>query len=173
MRIAISGLSGCGNTSTSTALAEMLGFPLINFTFKNLAEEKGLSFDEMCKLAKEDDNVDRELDNRQVAMAMQHENAILASRLAIRMLKDADYKIYLEASDSVRAKRIQKREGGTLEEQSARTKRRDEEDHKRYLKIYSIDNSSYDFADLIINTDNLTADEVANKIYTYIKNNRR
>ena len=110
---------------------------------------------------------------KQVAMARQTENAILASRLAIWMLGDADYKIFLEASEETRAKRIQNREGGSLEEQRIKTKKRDINDHNRYLEIYNIDNSNYGFADLIINTDNLTAEEVAEKIYTFIKSDRR
>lgn len=173
MRIAISGLSGCGNTSTSNALANKLGYKLINFTFRNLAEEKGVSFEELCKKAKETNDIDIELDNRQVDMAMSEDNVILASRLAIWMLKDADYKIFLEASDDIRVKRIQKREGGTIEEQSVKTKKRDESDHKRYLDIYGIDNSKYSFADLIIDTDNMNANEVADCIYNFIKSNRR
>ena len=40
LRIAISGLSGCGNTTVSKKLSEMLGVRMINYTFRNLAEER-------------------------------------------------------------------------------------------------------------------------------------
>lgn len=40
LRIAISGRSGCGNTTVSTLLAQKLGVKLINFTFRQLAAEK-------------------------------------------------------------------------------------------------------------------------------------
>ena len=37
IRIAISGKSGCGNTTVSSLLAERLGVKLFNFTFRQLA----------------------------------------------------------------------------------------------------------------------------------------
>lgn len=41
VRVAISGKSGCGNTTVSSMLAEKLGIKLINYTFRQLAAEKG------------------------------------------------------------------------------------------------------------------------------------
>ena len=41
MRIAISGKSGCGNTTVTRLVSEALGFEMINFTFRSLAEEIG------------------------------------------------------------------------------------------------------------------------------------
>ena len=111
MKIAISGLSGCGNTTTSTVLSKKLGFPLVNFTFRNLAKEKGMSLEELSEKAKYNSDIDKELDTRQASMARENENAILASRLAIWMLPEADVKVYLEASEKTRAERIMKREG--------------------------------------------------------------
>ena len=43
LRIAISGKSGCGNTTVSTMLAQRLGIKLINYTFRNLAKDIGFS----------------------------------------------------------------------------------------------------------------------------------
>lgn len=169
MKIAISGLSGCGNTTTSEILANRLGFPLVNFTFKNLAEEKGVSFEELCLMAKMDFEVDKELDRRQVEMAMSTSDVILASRLAIWMLKDADYKVYLKASSDTRARRIQKREGGTLSEVKEKTQKRDESDHNRYMALYGIDNYDYSKADFVVDTDNMSAEDVADAIYTDLK----
>ena len=62
MKIAISGLSGCGNTTTSTVLSKKLGFPLVNFTFRNLAKEKGMSLEELSEKAKYNSDIDKELD---------------------------------------------------------------------------------------------------------------
>lgn len=42
LRIAISGASGCGNTTVSSLLADGLGIPCINYTFRNLAKELGM-----------------------------------------------------------------------------------------------------------------------------------
>ena len=47
LRIAISGKSGCGNTTVSGLLAQKLGIKLINYTFRQLAEEKGMTLKEV------------------------------------------------------------------------------------------------------------------------------
>ncbi|MCR4675817.1 MAG: AAA family ATPase [Sphaerochaetaceae bacterium] len=164
MRIAISGKSGCGNTTVSTMVAEKLGYHLVNFTFRQMAQERGVDFWEFCKMAEEDDNIDRELDRRMVEMAYEHENSVLGSRLAIWNMKDADLKVYLSASDKVRSLRILKREGGTLEERMAQTKARDSHDSARYKRIYGIDNSDTSAADLVIDTDDKTPEEICDII---------
>ena len=165
MRIAISGRSGCGNTTVSKLLGTIMGFPVINFTFRQMAEERRIDFWDYCALAERDFNIDRELDRRQVEMAMKEKNAILASRLAIWMLKSADLKVYIDVSANVRAERIQRREGGTLEKRLEETLSRDEKDHNRYLAIYGIDNYEFkNVADLVVNGDNLNPEEIAKLI---------
>lgn len=147
--IAISGKSGCGNTTVSEIIAEKLGFSLVNFTFKNLAQELGMSFEELCALAENDTKYDLIIDERQVELASK-ENCVLASRLAIWMKKDANLKIYLNVDEKVRAGRIHKREGGNFAEILEATIERDKRDRKRYLDLYGIDNNEYHFVDMII-----------------------
>jgi cytidylate kinase len=164
MRIAVSGKSGCGNTTVSTLLAQKLGYPMINFTFRQMAKERNMDFWDFCALANRDDSIDKELDSRQVQMAMAEENCVLGSRLAIWMLKDADFKVYLVASDEERARRIVKREGGTLAERLGETRRRDSHDSERYGRIYGIDNNDTSQADLVIDTEGKTPEEIVDII---------
>ena len=165
MRIAISSKSGCGNTTVSTLLSEKLGYPMVNFTFRQMAQERGVDFWTFCRMAEDDYDIDRELDRRQVEMAMEQKDCILASRLAIWMLKEADLKVYLTATAETRAKRVYTREGGSLEERYKETVRRDENDTNRYKTIYGIDNSKpKECADLIIATDDKTPDEIVSLI---------
>lgn len=155
LRIAVSGKSGCGNTTVSKILAEQLGLRFINFTFRSLANEKGISLEEVLTLAAEDDWWDKEVDRCQLELARQNGGCVLGSRLAIWMLKEADLKIYLRASPEVRAKRIFQREGGSLDEIAVFTAERDRQDHERYQRIYGIDNDDYSFADIVIDTDTI------------------
>ncbi|MBQ5647395.1 MAG: cytidylate kinase family protein [Treponema sp.] len=163
VRVAISGKSGCGNTTVSSMLAEKLGIKLINYTFRQLAAEKGLTLAEVIENAKTDDSYDITVDTRQVDLARQ-ESCILGSRLAIWMLKEANLKVYLLAAPEVRAKRILNREGGNLQEIIDFTSMRDNEDSRRYMKLYQIDNSNYEFADLIIDTSVNTPEQIVNII---------
>lgn len=162
MRIAISSKSGCGNTTVTTLVSKKLGYAMINFTFRQMAAERGVDFWDFCAMAEKDDNIDIELDRRQVEMAMAETDCVLGSRLAIWMLEKADLKVYLRASDKTRAERIMKREGGTFAERFRQTKERDEHDSARYERIYGIDNNSPEkVADLIIDTDYRSAEEIA------------
>lgn len=161
MRIAISSKSGCGNTTITKMVSEKLGYKMINFTFRQMAEERGVDFWTFCEMAQHDYNIDRELDRRQVEMAMAEENCVLGSRLAIWMLEKADLKVYLTATAETRANRILKREGGTFEERYNQTVRRDNNDSGRYMEIYGIDNGTADaIADLVIATDDKTPEQI-------------
>ena len=163
LKIAISGKSGCGNSTVSSLVAESLGFGMVNFTFRQLAEEKGLEFRELCRLSMDDYSYDRELDRRQVEMASGG-NCVLGSRLAVWMLKEADLKVFLTASAETRAGRIHLREGGELSDVLAVTEERDKNDSERYSKIYDIDNNDYGFVDLVIRTDRLNQYQITDII---------
>ena len=168
LRIAISGKSGCGNTTVSTMLAEKLGITLINYTFRQLAAEKGLTLAQVIEKAKSDDSYDIAVDTRQVELA-RAENCVLGSRLAIWMLKEADLKVYLIASDDTRAKRILNREGGDLQQIKDFTAMRDRVDSARYMKLYQIDNNEYEFADLKIDTATRTPDQIVTLILNHLE----
>ena len=164
IKIAVSGMSGCGNTTICKIVADRLGLKFINFTFRTLAQEKGIDFKKVLELAAQDDSWDREVDSRQVQLARESGGCVIGSRLAIWMLEEADMKVYLRAEAGTRAARIAKREGGNIDEIAAFTAERDRRDNLRYIRLYNIDNYKYDFANLIIDTDHITPDEIADKI---------
>ncbi len=163
VRIAISGKSGCGNSSVSKIVAERLGIRLINYTFHDMAREMGIPFEKLCRLAEEDPRYDLELDRKLVELAMDG-SCVLGSRLAVWLLEGANLKVYLTASLEVRARRIASREGLSFEEAYRATKERDERDRLRYLKLYNIDVNEFGFVDLVIDTEKGDQYYVANRI---------
>ena len=163
-RVAISGKSGCGNTTVSRLVSERLGLRFINFTFRSIAAEKGISLEEALERAAADDSWDREVDRRQISIAREWGGFVLCSRLAIWMLDEADLKVYLRAAPEIRAKRIAEREGGDIDSVAAFTEERDRQDRERYLRIYGIDNDDYGFADLVVDTDSLDPRRIADLI---------
>jgi cytidylate kinase len=165
--IAVSGKSGCGNTTTSALLAHRLGLQLVNYTFRNLAVDEGLEFEQLRKMAEADDQWDKLVDSRQVEKA-NAQPSVLASRLAIWVWKEAKLKVYLDASLDVRAQRIHKRENGSLAEKREATRQRDEADHHRYQRLYGINNDDWSFADLVIDVSVLTPDQIVDRILTHL-----
>lgn len=163
VRVAISGRSGCGNTTVSRLLAETLGVTLINYTFRNIAAETGVSLADILEKAKTDFSYDKTVDTRQVELARQG-SCVLGSRLAIWMLPEADLKVFLSASPRVRAERILRREGGTLEEILRFTEMRDQADSARYQELYRINNQDISAADLVVDTEQELPEAIVGRI---------
>lgn len=156
--IAISGKSGCGNTTVCGLLAERLGVQLINYTFRAMAVDMGIGFEEMLRIANEDPNYsyDRALDAKQVELARAAAgkgDCVIGSRLALWLLPEATLHVYLAGSLEVRAARIHSREGDDFDKKLAFTRERDSSDHMRYLTIYGINTDDLASSDLVINTE--------------------
>ncbi|MEN6363747.1 MAG: (d)CMP kinase [Rectinema sp.] len=158
--IAVSGKSGCGNSTVSRIVAETLGLRLINYTFRALAEEKGLSLAEVLDRAQNDPSWDRLLDHRQVELASEGD-CVIGSRLAMWLVPEADLRIYLKAGPEARARRIHAREGGDLAEIAHFTAGRDTRDRGRYMEIYGIDTDDLSRAHLVVDTERWDASGVA------------
>jgi cytidylate kinase len=170
--IAISGKSGCGNTTVSRRVAAMLGREFINYTFRKMAEEEGKGLAEILALAEEDTSWDRLLDARQVELA-RRQDCVIGSRLAIWLLPDAALKVYLKASPESRVDRIHRREGGSREEIARFTAERDLRDHRRYRETYGIDTDEVFSAHLIIDTEIWDAEQIARIIVEAFSTARR
>lgn len=158
--IAISGKSGCGNTTVSCMVADILGRRFINYTFRKMALEEGMNLAQLLALAKDDPSWDRLLDARQVDLAHK-EDCVVGSRLAMWLLSDADLRVYLRARQSVRVDRIFSREGGDREQIARFTEARDIDDQRRYKEIYGIDTEDLSTAHLVIDTEQWDAASTA------------
>jgi cytidylate kinase len=158
--IAISGKSGCGNTTVSKLVAQILNRRCINYTFRSMALEKGLSLQELLERAEEDSSWDRLLDSKQVELAKM-EDCVIGSRLALWLLPEADLRVYLKASKEARVARIHDREGGDRKKIAQFTDERDRKDHRRYIDTYGIDNDDLSTAHLVIDTEAWNAQQIA------------
>ena len=144
----------------SRLVAQQHGLRLINFTFRDLAVEYGVSFAELHRRAAADPTIDRTLDRRQLAAA-EAGDCVLGSRLAIWLLTDADLTVYLAGAPELRARRIAAREGVPFATALATMNARDARDRARYLSLYDIDIDHYRHADLVLDTATLDQFQVA------------
>jgi len=173
MIIAISGQSGCGNTTVTDLLEQAHGLRKINFTLRNLASEKNVSFHELCARAAIDPSLDLELDHKIIELLNEtKENQVVGSRLAIWFddprittklgitsveLPRIDLKVWLYASFEVRAARTH---AIKPKEPPEYTQKRDAEDRQRYLRAYGIDVLEHSQANLVIDTEKFNAKDV-------------
>jgi cytidylate kinase len=163
LRIALSGKSGCGNSTVSRLIADRLGLPMINYTFKDLARDNGMSFEEVCQKAEQGPEFDYLIDQMQVEMAGTG-GCVLGSRLAIWLLRDTAFTVYLDAPPETRAARIAMREGIPFSVSLEKMLARDKRDRDRYLRLYNWDVDDHSFARLVVDTGSLGPEAVADRI---------
>ena len=169
MRITISGPPGSGKTTACSNLSEVLGLKAVVFgkIFRELAAEKNLTLGQLGAIAESDPSIDEMIDSRILEIACENEDIILESRLSAYMLTRNGipaFRIYLDASPDVRMARVGLREGETFEEAHAKTVERQNSEAKRYMMYYGIDINDRSVYDLVVNTDDLTPEEVLSTI---------
>ncbi len=165
MRIAISGQSGCGNTTATTNVGKALNLKVTNYTFRDLSRDLGLDFETMHHDASNNYIYDY-LTDLTIIRAALSDNVIVGSRLAA-WLMDAEMRIWLQAPLEVRAARINKRESekqSSYESVLYKTLIRDQQNHARYLRLYGIEVEDKSDFDLTINTQLLSAEQVSSLI---------
>ncbi|NJE84961.1 cytidylate kinase [Thermococcus sp. CX2] len=159
--ITVSGLAGSGTTTLCRNLARHYGFKHIyaGLIFRQMAKEMGMTLQEFQEYAELHPEIDREVDRRQIEAAKEC-NVVIEGRLAGWMVKDADLKIWLDAPMRVRAERVARREGISVEEAFMQIAEREKGNRKRYLNLYGIDIEDKSIYDLIINTSKWSPDGV-------------
>jgi len=169
MIIAISGLVGSGKDSVAKMVAEKLSIKHINLTFKDAARAKDIPLMEYQEYAKKNVSIDKEFDDMVIAETKK-EDCVTSTWLGPWLIKDADLRIWLDASPDARARRISGRDGMTLAEAMDHVRKRDAHNRARYKRLYNIDIfEDRSVFDLIINTETFMPEDSASIIETAIK----
>jgi len=148
MRIAISGLTGCGNSTASTLVSHSLKLKKFNYTFHNLAEDLGMPFDRLHEFAEKNPKYDYLLDKKQIEFALKETDCVVGTRLAVFLGEIAprlklkkprfDLKVWLKAPLHVRAKRLAERDSRSFEQAVREVVYRDDSNKKRYWALYKL-----------------------------------
>ncbi len=160
MRIAISGESGCGNTTATRNVAKALELEVINFTFRELALELGVTFEEVQKASLKHPWLDYKTDVTVISRVEKNDHCVVGSRLAA-WSTDSDVRVWLEAPLEIRAARIAHREKKPVKQVELETLTRDEANAKAYERLYGVNVHDHSELDLVINTAQLSAEQVS------------
>jgi cytidylate kinase len=158
MIIAVSGLTGSGKNTLGELLAKRLGYRLVCPTFKDLAAKENISLMEFQEKAAKDPDIDRKFDavlKEQAAAG----DCVVTTWLGPWMV-EADVRIKVKVAGAIRAQRIAKRDGMTVEEAMTHLHERDEQNRTRYMKLYKIDIDDEKIFDVVLDGGKKTPEQL-------------
>jgi len=178
--VIVSGLPGSGKSTLVERLAEEFNLKKVfaSGLLRQLRESQRANFERagkgsgfwesgegraFTKKRLEELDFDRRLDEELQRIAKAEKNVIFDSRTMPWLYKGDAFRIWLKASERVRAERIAKRDGKKADEIIASMKKRYEADKKIYKKLYGFELGE-DFTpfQLIIDSNELSESEVFN-----------
>lgn len=172
MRITVSGLPGSGTTSLARNLAETHQYTLISAgeVFRQMAKERNLDLAEYARIAEQNPSIDREIDARQREIAEGQDDIIAEGRLSGWCVRNADLKIWLQASMECRVERIFSRD--TLEDRETAlflTQEREESEARRYQDYYSIEIGDLSPYHMVLNSEKFGVEDLSSLVDTAIR----
>lgn len=175
MIITLAGLPGSGKTTQAKLLSEKLEFPWYSMGDMRgkMAQERGITIDELNELGLKEAFTDHEVDQYQQKLGINEDNFVIDGWLSWHFIPHS-LKIFLNVDPDIAASRIydEKRHGLNSDEpeynSAQETKeilaKRVENSRERYQKYYQVDFLNPSNYDLVIDTTNLSPEEVFAKI---------
>ncbi len=169
--IVISGMPGCGSSTTAKLLAEKLGLAhysvgdynkshasIGNETQKSITMWTGLKGKLLRKF-----HVDSDKIARQVAKGG---NVVIDGKIAIRMIKGKyDLSVWLKTDEKIRAERYAERDSATIKISTENLLKKEKLERKNFRRIYGFDYFDQEKeADLVIDTGSKTPEEIVEEI---------
>jgi len=181
MIITITGDAGSGKSTVGQKLAEKLGFErfYMGQIRRNAAKKMGMTLAEYNTYGETHPETDVDIEEYQKKLAQEKDNFIIEGRTSW-FLMPTSIKLYFKVDPLEGARRIYKelqknnnrnedKNIQTLEDILESNKKRLASDKFRYQKYYQKDCFNENNFDLIIDTTNLTPDQVLEKALVYIK----
>ena len=182
--IIISGMPAVGKTTVSKQVAKELKVPMVGGgdVLKEMAVEEGYTpggedwWDrgegmKFLKQRKRSSDFDKEVDARLIQKT--RKGGVVITSYPVPWLTKDGVKVWLSGSVKSRAARMARRDGLPVSKCREVLSIRDEENYKLYKKIYGIEfgRDLYPF-DLVVETDAIDEEKVAQIVIRYVKSRR-
>jgi predicted cytidylate kinase len=166
--ITVSGPPGSGTTTASRRVAQALAVELLpgGEVFRAMAAERGMNLAAFGAYAAEHPEIDVELDTRLAARARKGD-VVIESRLGGWIAHHdglPSVKTWIDCDPRVRASRVAGREGISVGQALDENATRQTVERKRYLAVYGIDIEDLSIYDLVVDSGELSPDEIADRI---------
>ena len=170
--ISITGDLASGKTTVTKYLIEELGYSIYKNgeRFRQMGKELNMSVTEFGIYAEEHPEIDIELDNYARKYGEENDNFIIDARLGWYTVPSS-FKVYLKVDQDEGARRAfndpnrkATEDFATVEEYKADMIKRYNSENERYIKLYGVNRADMSNYDLVVDTTNMTREEVKDKI---------
>jgi CMP/dCMP kinase len=170
VRILLSGLSGTGSTTAAKRVAADMDLDYVygGQIFRNLAREKGISLEELAESLEHNHEEECQIDERLIEEG-KRDNVLVEGR-TIGWIFPRDIpavRIWLTCALEERLRRVQSREHHPRSAENLL--RREASDNRRYLTLYGIQPDDFSPFDLVVDTTELSVDDVVNRINSFVR----
>ena len=171
MIITLTGLPGAGKSTVANKLAQQLNMSRFSAgdLRRNMAQERGLTLDELNTLGETQDFTDKDVDAYQEKIGKEQDNFVIDGRLSWHFIPNS-LKVFLDVDMDEAAKRIfeASKQGQRPNEIAYETPQQVREaltarlasDQKRYRQYYNVDYLNPDNYDLVIDTTQKKTEEI-------------
>ncbi len=171
MIITLTGLPGAGKSTIATLLSENLNMPWysIGDLRGKMAEDRGMTIDELNALGEKEDFTDKDVDDYQTKLGQTEDGFIMDGRLSWYFIPNS-FNVFLDVDKDEAAKRIfgaakkglrtEERPYNNADEVKDTVAARLASDQKRYKQYYDIDYLERSNYDLVIDTTNKAPNEI-------------
>jgi CMP/dCMP kinase len=174
MKVILCGRIGSGKSSVGKIVANNLGLKFYSTgnLMREIASEKGLKLKEFVLLRSDD--VDHLVDKRTKKFGEENNNFLFDSKLAFHFIPNC-HTIFLEVENEVAAHRIfvnqrdSEHAAINMEEILEKNIVRWQKDRDRYLRLYGVDIDDMTNYQIILNTTELSIDEVITEVTRLIQ----
>lgn len=178
MIITIGGQAGSGKSSVGELLAKRIGFRYWSMgdIRREMARKRGMTLREFNKLGEREDFTDKEVDEFQRELGKK-DKLVINGRTSYYFLPDSA-KVCLIADLDERARRVfgdKDRQNETfrdIEDAKEKVLERDRSDTMRYKKVYGIDVSDEKNYDYVVDTGNITEEQVVDRIIELLRKDK-
>ena len=179
MIITIAGMIGAGKSTVSRFLETKLKLKRYNMgeLRRKMAAERGMTLAELNKLGEKERWADEEIDEYQKELGKKEDDFVIDGRLSWFFIPNS-IKIFLTIDPKVGAERIFKEQRGkergekkweSAEEVEKANNERIESDIKRYQKLYKVNPYKIENFDIVIDTSEMTIEEMNNNVLEAVK----
>jgi len=180
MILTLTGVPGAGKSTIAAMLSKKLNMPWysIGDLRGKMADEKGITIDELNTIGETQPFSDNEVDAYQEKLGREQDNFILDGRLSWHFVPQS-FKIFLDVDEDEAANRIfeASKQGLRKDEKPYQSAQEVKEsvharlasDQKRYKQYYDVDYLDRSNYDLVIDTTTMTPDKIVEQILLKMK----